>query len=122
MYHRLGIRLLRPRRPVGVRSSRRAHALPRARRPFIWKCSGRVHARVRNISISPADLRSLVRFPVALKSGLDLAPRFLDSLVPLSLAQDFFSPNSSTEFLSNYGRIAIAPPELYTRQGVTALE
>lgn len=86
MYHRLGIRLLRPRRPVGVRSSRRAHALPRARRPFIWKCSG----RVRNISISPADLRSLVRFPVALKSGLDLAPRFLDSLVPLSLAQDFF--------------------------------
>ena len=58
----------------------------RPRRPFIWKCSG----RVRNISISPADLRSLVRFPVALKSGLDLAPRFLDSLVPLSLAQDFF--------------------------------
>ena len=84
MYHRLG----RDPFPSATAASGGPIVSSRARFAVLVALSdGNVPG---NISISPADLRSLVRFPVALKSGLDLAPRFLDSLVPLSLAQDFF--------------------------------
>ena len=86
MYHRLG----RDPSPSATAASGGPIVSSRARRELVALADGNVPGGVRNISISPADLRSLVRFPVALKSGLDLAPRFLDSLVPLSLAQDFF--------------------------------